>query len=721
MQKYFELNNRLNIPLNGSIQLNKDHEAANVYVKEVINKQTTYFHDLDEQLRTLVDEEYIDASVITEKYSKEFIAKVFALIYSKKIRFKSFMAPYKFYTQYAMKDNDGKSYHERYEDRLAFNALTMGDGDEEIAMSLAEELSERRYQPATPTFLSAGRKHRGELVSCFLIQMEDDMNSIARGITSSLQLSRIGGGVGINLSNLREAGAPIKRRKGAASGVVPVMKVLEDVFKYSNQGGQRQGAGAVYLNVFHMDIIDFLSTRVENAEEGKRIKSLSLGLVVPDKYYELVEAGETLYMFSAYDASNYYGKPFSFIDISKEYDNMVENPKIGKKAMRAADLDILISKLQQESGYPYIMNEDTVNNANPIDGKIIMSNLCSEILQVHVPSELNDMQIYDKLGKDVSCNLGSINIPNFMKNENGKNVAKSVETMIRALTYVSDESNVETVPTINKGNHEAHAVGLGAMGLHQMLATNFIQYGSPESIEFTDKFFEMINFYTLVASNKIARERQDTFVGFENSTYASGEYFDKYTDVDEDATHFEFPRVKELFFGFKLPTKEMWADLKADVMKYGIYNQNRIAVAPNGSISYVNETTASIHPITALVEGRQEQKIGKVYYPAPGLNNDNISYYKTAYEMSMLKMIDVYAAAQKHVDQGMSLTLFFNSQIPAGLYPWKMEGGPMTTKDLTLVRHYAWKKGIKTIYYVRTFTEDEDGDGGIAECESCMV
>ncbi len=170
------------------------------------------------------------------------------------------MAAYKFYSQYALKTNDGSAYLETYEDRVAFNALYFANGDEELALALADEMIHQRYQPATPSFLNAGRKRRGELVSCFLTQVTDDMNSIG-SINSALQLSRIGGGVGITLSNLREAGAPIKGYEGAASGVVPVMKLFEDSFSYSNQLGQRQGAGVVYLNVFHPDIIAFLSAK----------------------------------------------------------------------------------------------------------------------------------------------------------------------------------------------------------------------------------------------------------------------------------------------------------------------------------------------------------------------------------------------------------------------------------------------------------------------------
>lgn len=481
---------------------------------------------------------------------------------------------------------------------------------------------------------------------------------------------------------------------------------------------QRQGAGAVYLNVFHMDILEFLSTRVENAEESKRIKMLSLGVVYPDKYYELLQEGGIINLFSAYDASKEYGVPFSQIDITAEYDNMVANPNIRKKAIKVRDLDTQISKLQQESGYPYALNVDTANRTNPIAGKIVMSNLCSEILQVQTDSEVNARQEYTKLGKDISCNLGSINLPNFIRDaKNGMDVEKSIETMVRALSFISDTSNIEEVPTVQYGNKQSHAIGLGAMGLHELLATNQIMYGDEDSIQLVDYLFELLNYETLRASNTIARERKENFVGFENSKYADGSYFNEY--VQED-TRVMSDKVKEVFEGIHLPTTEDWKQLKADIMADGLYNQNRMAIAPTGSISYVNETTASLQPIVSLIEGRQEQKVGKVYYPAPGLNNDTMKYYKTAYDIPMTDMIKIYAAAQKHIDQGMSMTLYMRSDIPAGMYPWKKNGGPMSTKDLTMLRMYAWKRGIKSIYYVRTYTSD-DQQVGIDECESCSI
>lgn len=711
---YFDLNNEINIPVNGQIQLGKDKEALEAFLNENVKPNTKQFSSIKERINYLIQNNYYEEEFIS-KYSFEFIEKLYDYLKKEDFHFKTFMAAYKFYAQYALKTDDNAYYLENFIDRVATNALYFGDGDEKLALELADELIHQRYQPATPSFLNAGRKRRGELVSCFLIQMTDDMNSIGRNINSALQLSRIGGGVGINLSNLRGAGAPIKGIHGAASGVVPVMKLLEDSFTYSNQLGQRQGAGAVYLNVFHPDIEAFLSAKKENADEKIRVKTLSLGLVVPDKYYELVAKNEDMYLFDPWGIERVYHKPFSYVDITKEYDNMVANPNIPKKVIKARDLEEQISKLQQESGYPYVINIDTANRVNPISGKIVMSNLCSEILQVQRASVINNRQEYEVLGTDISCNLGSTNIVNLMASPN---FGKSVEVMTRALTFVTDKSDIDVVPSIQHGNRLAHTIGLGAMGLHAYLAKNQIEYGSPEALEFTSVYFMLLNYWTLVASNKIAKERKVTFDNFENSKYADGSYFDTYLNQEFAPKN---ARVKELFDGIFIPTKSDWTSLKENVMKYGLYHQNRLAVAPNGSISYINDTTASLHPIINRIEERQERKIGKIYYPAPYLSNETLPYYKSAYDTDMRKVIDTYAAAQQHVDQGMSLTLFMRSTIPAGLYEWKNgRTDKMTTRDLSILRNYAHYKGVKSIYYVRTFTDDAS-EVGANECESCSI
>ncbi len=245
-------------------------------------------------------------------------------------------------------------------------ALTLAAGDEVFARQLVDEIISGRFQPATPTFLNLGKAQRGEAVSCFLLRIEDNMESISRGINSSLQLSKRGGGVALLLTNIREYGAPIKHIENQSSGVIPVMKLLEDSFSYANQLGARQGAGAVYLHAHHPDIMRFLDTKRENADEKIRIKTLSLGVVIPDITFELAKNNEDMYLFSPYDVERVYGVPFADISVSEKYREMVDDARIRKQRINARDFFQTLAELQFESGYPYILFEDTANRANPI-------------------------------------------------------------------------------------------------------------------------------------------------------------------------------------------------------------------------------------------------------------------------------------------------------------------------------------------------------------------
>lgn len=713
---YFELNNRVNIPVDGKIPLDKDKEAVKAYFLEHVNPNTVFFYTLKEKIDYLIENNYIEESFI-KLYDFEFIKQLFQELYTKKFRFNSFMGAFKFYNQYALKTRDGERYLERYEDRIAFMALYLAQGDEELALNIAEEHITHRLQMATPTFLNAGKKARGEMVSCFLVDIQDNMESIGRTVNSALQLSKRGGGVGINLSNLREAGAPIKGIENAGSGVVPVMKLFEDSFSYANQLGARQGAGVTYLSVFHPDIYSFLSTKKENADEKVRVKTLSLGVVVPDKYYELLKSNETMYLFSPHDVERVYNKPFSYVNITEEYDAMVADDSIRKYQTNARELEQELSKLQQESGYPYIVNIDTANKNNPVYGDIIMSNLCSEILQVQSPSVMNEDLSYSEVGADISCNLASTNVLEMIKSDRFE---QSVETAVRALTQVSDLTEIQAVPTVQNGNTKYNSIGLGAMGLHTAFAVNQIEYGSKESIELTDAYFRTLRYFALKASNKIAQKKNQTFYEFEKSEYADGSYIQRMY-LDEAEFDFEFEKVAQIFSAVHIPTKQDWRKLSENIQAHGLYHSYLLAVAPTGSISYINETSSSLHPIVQRIEHRQEGNVGAVYYPAPHLSNETIDYYTSAYDMDQRKIIDVYAAAQKHIDQGMSLTLFMRSELPEGLYEWKKgKTNKMTTRDLNRLRNYAYAKGIKTLYYVRTYTDDGQLVGANV-CESCLV
>lgn len=1029
MQENFkDLNASLNLyGADGLIQFDKDKEAVRQYFLQHVNPNTVFFHDLKERLDYLVEEGYYEKEFL-DAYDFAFIKSAFKKAYAYRYRFESFVGAYKYYTSYTLKTFDGSRYLERYEDRVVATALYLANGDKALANRLIDRMMSGEYQPATPTFLNAGKKQRGEGVSCFLLMIDDNMESIARAIGSALQLSKRGGGVALNLTNLRERGAPIKQIENQASGVVPVMKMLEDAFSYANQLGARQGAGAVYLNAHHPDIMEFLDTKRENADEKVRIKTLSIGVVVPDVTFELAKKNEDMYLFSPYSIQSEYGKDFAEISITEMYSELVNNPKVRKKKISARQLLQTIAELQFESGYPYVVFEDAANRSNPIMGRISFSNLCvapetmvltsegqlpirelagknvsvwngerfsnvdvvqtgvdqkllrvtlsngatvdvteyhkwyvqrgylrgtgknkysveelrtsqlkpgdklikfelpvtshstkslahaytagfftadgtytgdnkpkiylygekkylaphldtisgsgvpdssgrltymvptdilpkfevpheyslqskiewltglidgdgtgngvvgiqigsihkdflnevrlmlqtmgvdskvtfgnesglrrfepdqkeylakdgfrliingnetqklrtlglaphrvvieahahnrkashfvqvvsvedqgriddtycftepdrhmgvfngvltgncSEILQVTEKSQFNPDSSYAKVGKDISCNLGSMNIAKAM--DNVSNLGQIVEDSVRALTAVAEATNIDAVPTVARANREGRAIGLGQMNLHGYLAREHVHYDSPEAVEFTSVYFAAIAYHALKASNKIARERENTFAGFKDSKYADGSFFDKYlensyTPITE--------KVAEMFHGAILPSREDWEKLKKSVMKDGLYHQNLQAVPPTGSISYINNSTSSVHPIAAQIEIRKEGKMGRVYYPAPYLTNDNREYYRDAYDIGPEAIINVYAAATEHVDQGLSCTLFYRANA--------------TTRDVTKAQLYAWKKGLKTLYYSRMQQEMLAGTE-VDNCVSCML
>lgn len=1025
---YHALNAMLNLyDANGKLQLKKDKEAARQYFLQHVNQNTVFFHTLQEKLDYLIEEGYYEQAVL-DQYDFSFVKALFEQAYAVKFRFESFLGALKYYTSYTLKTFDGKRFLERFEDRVCMTALALAQGDETLARDLTDEIIHGRFQPATPTFLNCGKKQRGELVSCFLLRIEDNMESISRSINSALQLSKRGGGVAFALSNLREAGAPIKRVENQSSGIVPVMKMMEDAFSYANQLGARQGAGAVYLNVHHPDILKFLDTKRENADEKIRIKTLSLGVVIPDVTFELAKTNSDMYLFSPYDVERIYGLPFGDISITEKYAEMVADKRIRKKKINARELFQTIAELQFESGYPYVMFEDTVNRANPIKGRINMSNLCvapetrlmtdqgefpiitlagkevnvwngeqyskvlvqktgenqkllrvtlsdgrqldsteyhkwyvrdgfsrnhrevrtmdlevgdrliksdypvvegfkgmdrpytngfssgdgcllktdrtrlylygdkmglhdrfedpiqwrasftgnrleaefdglygkdfvpqadytiasrlcwlagwldadgtvlrngetesysgasnnlpfltavqamlttlgvgsklaqmhgerqsflpkndgtgeygyytaqpvyrltlspgdtqkllelglqtqrltvqrrepnrqatqhavviavedlgrysdtycvneplrhmamfngiltgncSEILQVNTPTTYNSDLSYKDVGRDISCNLGSMNIAKAMAGD----LPKTVEVAIRGLTAVSDMSDIDSVSSIANGNRKSHAIGLGQMNLHGYLASQHIHYGSEEGIDFTNIYFYVVTYHALKTSCAIAKERGEWFEGFEESDYASGRYFHKYVSQKWEPTT---EKVTKLFeeAGIHIPTYADWEQLKLEIKTYGLYNQNLQAIPPTGSISYINHSTSSIHPVAAPIEIRKEGKLGRVYFAQPHLTDDNLEYFKDAYEIGYEKIIDTYAAATQHVDQGLSLTLFFPDTA--------------NTRDVNKAQIYAWRKGIKTLYYIRLRQAALEGTE-VEGCVSCTL
>lgn len=712
MLTYNDLNAQLNMPVDGAINIRADRQAARAYHLEVINPHTRFFHSLEEKVRYMLDQELWNKATV-EMYDFDKFKSLFKRAHAHKFRFKTLLGAMKFYEGYALRestqDEEGRhttTYLERFEDRVVMTAIHLSQGDYRQAQDLVDIIIDGRFQPATPTFLNAGRAKGGEMVSCFLLRVEDNMESIGRAVNSSLQLSKRGGGVGLLLTNLREMSAPIKNLPNTSSGVVPVMKMLEDAFSYANQLGQRQGAGAVYLNAHHPDIMTFLDTKRENADEKIRIKTLSLGVVIPDITFHLAKDNKDMYLFSPYDVERIEGKPFADLSVTENYDKWVEDPRITKKKIKARAFFRTLSELQFESGYPYVMFEDTANKFHTMKhaGRINMSNLCSEIQQLNSPSVLNDDLTYDTIGADISCNLGSLNVKKMLDLTRDEFV-DTVQVAVRALTAVSTMTNIDSVPSVREGNNLSRAIGLGQMNLHGALAHHGLRYGSEEALKLWDNYMALVTWAAMCESAELAREIGETPY-FDGSEYATGEWWERVPKA-----HLERAESLEILHGLDAPDADDWNDLHLKISQYGMANAYLQTIPPTGSISYINNSTSSIHPIVNKVETRKEGKVGRVYYPAPHMRSDNLHLYEDAYEIGPERTIDTYAVAQNWIDQSSSLTLFFKDTA--------------TTRDLDRARIYAWRKGVKTMYYVRLRQMALDGTGvtetGVAECESCLL
>lgn len=863
---HIELNNAITQtdPKTGFYNLEKDQEALAVFLEEVKEK-TMHFPDEIERLIYLVDEDfYFD---VFEFYEESFLKKLIKKSYSYNHKFASYMAATKFYQDYALKTNDKKMYLENIEQHNVIVALYLAQGDENFATELLDALMLSIYQPATPTYLNAGRTRRGDLASCYLLQLDDSLNSINYNEGVARQLSKMGGGVALNLSRLRARSESIKGIEGVAKGVLPVAKSLEMSFQYADQLGQRPGAGAVYLNIFHADLPEFLDTKKVNADEGLRLATISTGVIVPSKFMELAKANKPFFMFYPHNVYKVYGQTLDDINLNEMYDDMVANPKIRKREASARDILNQIAKMQLQSGYPYLVFKDNANKVHPLKniGEIKQSNLCvsgdtkiltreygyvdiqnvsgqdlyvwngqewslspirqtgenqelvrvtlsngmhvdctpyhkfyvqnnheikevraselrqldtlidfdlpsenkntvtpksdtlqdsllelqergvhsyinddklvqvktpihvtsidplpgkhdtycfneprrhmgmfngiltgqcSEILQLQETSTITNYGQEDDIRRDIVCNLGSINIVNIMESDD---FYAPIKSAMKALTTVTDLSQIENAPGVRKANDELHSVGLGVMNLHGFLAKNHIEYESEEAKEFASVFFAMMNYYSLLSSCNIARTRRVTFKDFDKSEYANGNYFDQYL-TQEFKPH--SPKIVKLFEKFHIPSIGDWEYLKKRVQKYGLYHAYRLAIAPTQSISYVQNATSSVMPVVDLIE-RRSYGNAETYYPMPFLDVITAHYYKSAYMIDQMKLIDLISVIQPHIDQGISTILYVNSNI--------------STRELSKYYAYAHHKGLKSLYYTRNKLLS------IEECTSCSI
>lgn len=681
----------------GFYELEKDKEAIRLY-KEYIDSRTVKFKNRQNRIKWLVDNNYYYPELF-EQYTMEEILELEKFVYSIPFEWQSFMAISKFYKSYALKTNKKKKILETYQDRIVIAALYLAQGDIEAAKRYAEEMM-LTYQPATPTFMNAGRARRGEMISCFLTEIDDSLNAITFNWNMTAQLSKIGGGVSNNISKIRASDEEIKSIAGAASGVVPNMKVHEDISSYINQLGQRDGAFADYLHINHPDFIKFLDVKKISADEKLKMVKLSLGAIVPSIFFEKAFADEDWYFFYPKSVKDVYGQHLDELDMDEMYDVLLNDERIRKEKSELTARELLnrMATMQIESGYPYIFYKSNANRNHPLKrlGKVKFSNLCTEIAQLSTVSVINDYGEEDEIGYDVQCCLGSINIVDVMEKNR---IKQSVYNAMDMLTAVLDLTNIKNAPGIMKANRELHAVGLGYMNLMGYLTKNQIAYESETAREFANILAMSVNFYSIQASMEIAKKR-GTFVGFEKSDYADGSYFEYQGYLEDDYTP-KSDKVKELFEGIYIPTKNDWKQLKDDVMKHGLYHAYRLAIAPTQSISYVQNSTSSIMPNTEIIETRTYGDT-LAYYPMPFLSRKTYHFYwKTAYNMNQKRIIDMVATFQKHVDQAISCILFVPNDIP--------------TEQLAHYLVYAHHKELKSIYYVRT------NNSSVNSCEACSV
>ncbi|WP_175988525.1 ribonucleoside-diphosphate reductase subunit alpha [Bacillus sp. Marseille-Q1617] len=645
------------------------------------------FFDL---IQNLVQKKLYNPRLLAE-YTLEEIQHLESLLDPSKDKLFTYIGIVTLAERYLTKSHEGRVY-ELPQERFMVIAMTlMMDEPKGQRLSLIKEaywaLSNLYMTVATPTLANAGKSY-GQLSSCFIDTVEDDLRCIFDSNTDVSTLSKNGGGLGIYLGKVRSRGSDIKGFKGVGSGVIPWMKQLNNTAVSVDQLGQRQGAIAVYLDVWHKDIHSFLDVRLNNGDERQRTHDLFTGVCLPDLFMEAVEERDEWHLFDPHEVRRVMG--FSLEDFYDEekgqgsfrekYWQCVNHPELSKKTVPAIDLFKRIMISQLETGTPFMFYRDTVNrqNANAHKGMIYCSNLCTEIAQNMSPTYLEEEKIEDgKIitskhpGDYVVCNLASLSLAKAVQH---KVLSRTIKIAVRLLDNVIDLNNIPVLQA-QLTNQRYRGIGLGTFGWHHLLAAKGLRWESEEAAAYCDSLYEEIAYHTIEASSDLAKEK-GAYPYFKGSDWDTGNYFDKK--------------------GYKGP---LWEQLKTEVSYTGIRNGYLMAVAPNSSTSLIAGSTASIDPLFRQLYS-EEKKDYKIPVTAPDLTAETKWYYKTAYHLDQHWSIKQNSRRQTHIDQSISFNLYVRNDIKA--------------KDLLLLHLDAWKSGLKTTYYVRSTS-----DSVIEECESC--
>lgn len=670
--------------------------AAHFYLKRLYrlsrtarNNHAEYesFHDLITMLTGMgiYDERLL------QSYSKDEIDYLEIVINPEKDRLFTYIGLVTMAERYLAKSHHG-DFLELPQERFMIIAMTlMADERKEIRLDLVEEaywaLSNLYMTVATPTLSNAGKSY-GQLSSCFIDTVEDDLRGIYDSNTDIATLSKNGGGIGVYLGKIRSRGSDIKGFKGCSSGVIPWMKQLNNTAVSVDQLGQRQGAVAVYLDCWHKDIFPFLDSKLNNGDERQRTHDLFTGVCIPDLFMEQVGKRGDWYLFDphevrrvmGYSLEDFYDEEKGAGSFREKYWECVNHPGLSHEVVPAIEIFKSIMVSQLETGTPYMFYRDTVNrmNANSHKGMIYCSNLCTEIAQNMSPTVMEEERVedgkivvYKKPGDFVVCNLSSISLAKSVCDEV---LERLIPIQVRMLDNVID---INEIPVLQAQltNKNYRGIGLGTFGWHHLLALKSIKWESEEALSYCDALYEEIAYLTIKASQELAEEK-GSYSYFEGSDWATGRYFEKR--------------------GY---TSYRWQELSRKVKQTGIRNGYLLAVAPNSSTSILAGSTASIDPIFRL-EYSEEKKDYKIPVTAPDLSAQTTWYYKSAYQIDQHWSIKQNARRQRHVDQSISFNFYVKNDIKA--------------KTLLDLHMDAWESGLKTTYYIRSTS-----GSAIEECDSC--
>ncbi|WP_423808596.1 ribonucleoside-diphosphate reductase subunit alpha [Pontibacillus yanchengensis] len=593
--------------------------------------------------------------------------------------------------RYLAKGHDGELY-ELPQERFMIIAMTlMAKEPSSKRMQLIEEaywaISNLYMTVATPTLSNAGKSY-GQLSSCFIDTVDDSLQGIFDSNTDIANLSKSGGGIGVYLGKIRSKGSDIKGYKGVGSGVIPWMKQLNNTAVSVDQLGQRQGAIAVYLDVWHQDIFAFLDAKLNNGDERQRTHDLFTGVSLPDLFMEAVENREDWYLFDPHEVrtvmgfslEDYYDEEQGSGSFREKYQACVDNPDLSKRAVPAIDIMKRIMISQLETGTPFMFYRDEVNRKNPNShkGMVYCTNLCTEITQNQSPTTVEEQYTHDgkiitvkNPGDFVVCNLSSINLGKAVPDDV---LERLIPIQVRMLDNVIDLNQIPVVQAEITNDHY-RGIGLGTFGWHHLLAVQGIRWESEEAVSFADELYENISYLTIEASKELAKEK-GAYPYMEGSKWHTGEYF--------------------LDRGY---TQSSWQSLQQEVQQHGVRNGYMMAVAPNSSTSIIAGSTASIDPVFKKFYS-EEKKNYKIPVTAPDLNEQTYWYYKSAYDIDQTWSIHQNAARQRHIDQSVSFNIYVKNSVQA--------------KELLQLHLEAWRNKLKTTYYMRsTSTED------VEDCESC--